>query len=345
VTAASGEAAAIKPAYLIAGTDEGKIGSALRRLRERAEREGGAGSLESFAPEAGARGGPDSDALVASIPALSLTASRRYLLADGVERWSAKQAAQVAEALAPLPPETTVVLVAHEEPPKLRAPSGLAEAVRNAGGEVLSYEAPKARDLPAWLAAEARRRGFELDREAAGLLVERMGESTVRLGNELDRLASWAGAGGEVSGDDLEAMIADTSQEVAWALSDALVDGDAGAAQRAAKRLADQGESITGLVYQAAKRLRAAHAALSALESGRSPKQVEAGLPMHPYAAKMLVRRVRDSSLEDLRAATCAVADLEWWTRGGSDYPDAVALTLAARRATAGLGSMETGSA
>jgi DNA polymerase III subunit delta len=334
VTAASGEDAGIQPAYLIAGTDEGKIGSALRRLRARAEREGGAGGLESFVAEAGTRGGPDSDALVAAIPAMSLTASRRYLLADGVERWSAKQAAPVIEALAALPPETTIVLVAHEEPPKLRAPRGLAEAVEGAGGKVLSYEAPKVRDLPAWLVGEARRREFELDRDAAGLLVERMGESTVRLGNELDRLAIWAGDGGGISSDDLEAMVADTSQEVAWALSDALVDGDADAAQRAAERLAGQGESITGLVYQAAKRLRAAHAALSALESGRSPKQVEAGLPMHPYAAKMLVRRVRDASLEDLRAATCAVADLEWWTRGGSDYPEAVALTLAVRRAS-----------
>jgi hypothetical protein len=61
---------------------------------------------------------------------------------------------------------------------------------------------------------------------------------------------------------------------------------------------------------------------------------------MHPYAAKMLVRRLRGASPADLRAATCAVADLEWWTRGGSEYPDDVALTLAVRRATgAGAGA------
>ena len=54
---------------------------------------------------------------------------------------------------------------------------------------------------------------------------------------------------------------------------------------------------------------------------------------MHPYAAKMLVRKVKGGSVDQIRAATCAVADLEWWTRGGSDYPDEVALTLAMRRA------------
>lgn len=344
VAAASAETTEIRPAYLIAGSDDAKIGAALARLRARAEREGGPGALEVFAAEAGSRAGPDADALLGAIPALSLTAERRYLLVDGVERWSAKQAAPVAAALAALPPETTVVLVAHEQPPKLRAPKALVEAVERAGGEVLAYEAPRARDLPAWLRTEAARRGIELDREAASVLVERMGESTVRLSNELDRLSLWLGGSGRVSRPDLEAMVADTSEEVAWALSDALVDGDIGAAQLAAERLAAQGESVTGLIYQAAKRLRAAHAALSAIEAGRSPRQVEGELGMHPYAAKMLIRRARRSSIEDLRAAACAVADLEWWTRGGSDYPGRVALTMALRRAV-GAGRSKAGSA
>ena len=128
-------------------------------------------------------------------------------------------------------------------------------------------------------------------------------------------------------------MVADTSEEVAWALSDAIVDRDAGAALAAAERLADEGESVTPLIYQAAKRLREANAALELLDEGRSPKDVESALPMHPYAAKQLMRRLRDRSRGEVRASTCAIADLEWWTRGGSDYPERVALTLAVRRA------------
>src|SRR5919109_5526536 len=108
---------AIKPAYLIAGTDEGKINAALARLRARAEREGGPGALESFTPAAG-QAPPDPDALIASVPAMSLTASRRYLLADGIERWSGPQAAAVSSAMSTLPPDLTVVLVAREDPPR-----------------------------------------------------------------------------------------------------------------------------------------------------------------------------------------------------------------------------------
>jgi len=327
---------AIKAAYLIVGTDEGKIDAAVTRLRARAEREGGPGALQSFGPGEGEGSQPGVDALIASIPSMSLMASRRYLLAGDVERWTAKQAGAVIAALGALPPDLTVVLVAREQPPRARAPKGLAGAVEAAGGDVIRYEAPRARDLPARLVDEARQRGFRLEPDAARLLVERMGEGTLRLAYELDRLALWAGGDGEVSVADLEAMIADTSEEATWALSDAIVVRDPAAALAAAERLLSQGEAVTPLVYQAARRLRDAHTAIAELEAGAPQKQVEAKLHMHPYAAKMLIRRLRGASAAEVRAAACAVADLEWWTRGGSEYPDDVALTLAVRRAAGG---------
>ena len=316
----------IKPAYLLCGSDEAKIGAALARLRARAENEGGAGALEVFEPTGS--GGPDPDALIAALPALSLTTERRYLLADQVQRWGAAQQGRVAEALAQLGPDTTVVLCARG-----KKPAKLAKAVEKARGEVLAYEAPRERDLPGRLVAEARERGFALEPAAARILVERMGPSTVRLRNEVERLALWAGDGGSVGVADLEEMVADTSEEATWSLTDALVEGRAGPAILAAERLISQGESVTGLTYAIAKRLRQAHGAVAGLEAGRPPKQVASSLDMHPYAAQMLVKRVRGTSTDELRGAIAAIADLEVWSRGGSDYDESVALTLAVRRA------------
>ncbi len=54
---------------------------------------------------------------------------------------------------------------------------------------------------------------------------------------------------------------------------------------------------------------------------------------MHPYAAKQLVSRLREADLDELREATETLADLEVWCRGGADYGDELALTLALRRA------------
>jgi DNA polymerase-3 subunit delta len=313
--------------YLIAGTDGAKIDATRVRLRARAEREAGGDALEVFEPGEG-KGMPDHEALLTAIPAMSLMESRRYLLADGVERWRERQLQAVAAAVADLPPDLTLVLIA-----RAKAPAKLVKAVKAAKGEIHEFEAPKARELPRLLVADAQRLGFHLEPAAARVLVDRMGANPVRLQNELERLALWAGDAGAVTAADLEAMIADTSEAAVWSLSDALLERDAATALRIGEQLIDQGENVTGLIYGLASRLRGACAAAGQLAEGIPPNQVESSLRMHPYAAKQLVARLRNADVADLRMATEALADLELWCRGGADYGDELALTLALRRA------------
>ncbi len=320
---------ALKPIYLFSGSDESKLTAALSRLRARAEREGGPGALEDFSGAPGAP--PDIDGLTASIPAISLTAEHRYLLADGVDRWKAPQVKALAEALAGPLEDVTIVLVARGAPPK-----GLAEAVKQAGGDAISFEAPRKRDLPGWLVAGARERGFQLTPQGARLLAARVGDSTARLATELDRLATWAGPGGQVDAEDVESVTADDSERAGWTLGDAIVARDVPAAVASADDLLAQGDAVTPLVYGMASRLRNAHQAASALAAGVPAAKVEAELPMAPYPSKMLVRSVRGTDPAELSEAIGSIADLEWWTRGGSNYGDAVALTLAVRQAAGG---------
>ncbi len=319
----------MKPAYLLSGDEDAKLSAAVSRLRARAEREGGPGALEVFAAAGGV--GPDAEALIGSMPAISLTAERRYLLADGVERWKAAAVKQIAASLDPPPTDVTIVLVAHGSPPK-----GLAHAVSGAGGEVIAYEAPKRRELPSWLMAAARDRGFSLAPQAARALIARLGEGTLRLTTELDRLALWAGERETIGVEEVEALTADNSERAGWTLGDAIVARDVEAAVGAADGLLAQGEAVTPMVYGMASRLRNAHQAAAALEAGTAPKQVMDELPMAPYPSKMLVNSVRGVAPEALSEALGAIADLEWWTRGGSEYSDEVAMTLAVRRAAGG---------
>jgi DNA polymerase-3 subunit delta len=282
--------AEMRSLYLIGGTDFAKIDATRARLRSRAESEGGVAALQVFEPSEG-RGAPDHEALLRAIPAMSLVEARRYLLADGVERWRDRQLDAVIGALDSLPPDLTVVLIARGE-----LPAKLKKAAQDAGAEVHEFAAPSPRSLPRLLVAEAKERGFGLDGEAAAALVERMGANPVRLANELDRLAIWAGQGGAVTLEDLDAMVADTSEAIVWSLADALQAGDSETALRIAERLVAQGENVTGIVYALASRLR---------RSGR----------------------------DDLQGATEALAELEVWCRGGAEYGDDLALTLALRQA------------
>ena len=325
----------MKAAYLIVGSDEAKIARARARLRERAEREGGQGALELFEAGEGRRS-PDIDSVVSSLAAISLIAARRYLLVDGVESWGKTDAKRAVDALGRIPPQTTVALVAHG-----KAPAGLDKAVKAAGGEVLAFEAARERDLPKQLVVEARELGFELESGAARLLVERLGPRPMRLRMELERLALWAGEGGQVGIEDLQAMVADTSEEAIWSLADAVVAGDEAATMRIAERLVAQGEALPRIVYSLAPRLHQALRAAGELEAGKPAGEVAKGLSMHPYAVKMLVSKVKGRTPEDLAASIQALADLELWSRGGSDYPEMAALTLSLGRAV-GLAADET---
>lgn len=318
----------MKRAYLIHGTDEAKIDHARARLRKRAEGEGGTASLDVFDPIEN-RGSPDADGLVAAVFSMSLMPGRRYLLADHIEKWGKRQAERVAGAVAGAPPEVTVVLIARG-----KVPAGISEAVAGVDGAVLSFEAPSRARLPGHLVSGAAARGFELSRDAAGLLVSHLGESLSRLENELDRLALWAGQGGRVELEDLEQMVTDNSETRGFALGDAVVSGDRRLALRTAGRLVGQGASVAGMVYPTATAVRRAHRALSLLDAGVPPNQVERQLKAPPFVARQVIEAARASSLDQLRDAAVALADLELWTRGGAEYPDELALDLALIEAT-----------
>lgn len=317
----------MKPAYLFSGSDSAKIAETRLRLRNRAETESGAAGLEIFEPIEG-RGAPDADAVCAAIPAMSLVAERRYLLVDGVEKWRDSQAGRVAEAIEGLPEATTLVLIGRGN-----VSAKLAKAVTKAGGEVRSFDAPKAAEMPRYLVAQAAARGFKLTPDAARDLIHRMGTDPVRLGHELDRLALWAGPGGDVGVEDLAAMVADSSEAVVWALADAVLEGDGGRAIRLGEELLDQGESLGSLVYTLAGRLRKARLALRRMADGVPARRLEGSLGMHPYAARQLLARLGNVGIDDLDRATEALARLEFWTRGGAEYDERLALALSLRQA------------
>src|SRR4051794_23219158 len=144
-------AAEMQSLYLIAGTDGAKIDATRARLRARAEREGGSAALEVFEPGEG-KGMPDHEALLAAIPAMSLMGTRRYLLADGIERWRDKQLEPVLAALKELPPDLTLVLICRG-----KAAAQLAKAVKAAGGGTHEFAGAKAREAARHASGVAQR--------------------------------------------------------------------------------------------------------------------------------------------------------------------------------------------
>lgn len=321
--------AAFKPAYLIHGDDHGRIGERRAKLREVAEAESGVSGVEVFEGDAATP-----EQVANALAAMTFALGRRFLIVDGVERWKdAEVAATVAPALATIDDQTTIAFFAREEG-RMKAPAKLAEAVKQAGGDVAAENTLKARDLPRWLAAEAAKLGVELDGAAANALVAHVGDRQQRLLRELEKLSIEHGAGARIGVEEVEAVAADSAERQVWGLVDAVVARDRATATRRFLELRAQGEALPRLIPSMARRVREVLAIAARLQEGESPAQVKASTKGNPWAIDQRIKEARAADPEALRAALVALSDLELDTRGQSELAEDTSALRALARMT-----------
>ncbi|HEX5621287.1 MAG TPA: DNA polymerase III subunit delta [Solirubrobacteraceae bacterium] len=321
-----------KPAYLIHGDDHGRIAERRAKLRAVAEAESGPGGVEVFENDA-----CTPDVIAAALSAMTFALGRRFVIADGVERWKEADVEQVAAAMKGMDPELLTVAFFAREEGRYKAPDALRKAVEAVGGQIAAEMALKTRALPKWLSAQAKELGVELDDQGARALVAQVGERRQRLVRELEKLAIEHGPGAHIGVEEVQESCASSAERRAWTLADALVAGDEKTATRALLELRQQGERLPSLLYQMVRRVRDALAIAEALAAGQPPAQVRRMLRMPSYAADRLISDVQSRDVEAYRRTLELLADLEMESRGGgggvlSEDTAAVRAVIAAAR-------------
>ncbi len=302
---------AFKPAYLVHGDDHGRIAERRRRLRALAEQESGAQGIEVFEGDAATP-----EAIVSALSALTFAIGRRFIVVDGVERWTDKQLAPLADALRVMPPDTTVAFFAREDS-RNKAPQKLLDAVKKAGGDVSAEDSVKPWELPKWVIARARELGLQLEPDTARALIAHVGDRQQRLMRELEKLALYAGPGARIDTTMVDELTAPSAEHRAWSLADAIVSGDRQAATSLYLTLRSQGERLPGLLYWMSTRVRTAHEIATALEAGEPPAQVKRRLRMPSRAADRLITDAGRAGADKLQRTIEQLADLELASRGG----------------------------
>jgi DNA polymerase III subunit delta len=300
-----------KPAYLIHGDDHGRIAERRRRLRALAEQESGTQGIELFEGDAATP-----EAVASALNALTFALGRRFIIVDGVERWTDKHLEPLADTLADIPPDTTIAFFAREDG-RVKAPKRLHQAVEKAGGDVAAEESVKPWELPKWVIARARELSLQLEPDTARALIAQVGDRQQRLLRELEKLALYAGPGARVDAAMLDELAAPSAEHRAWSLADTIVSGDAPAATSLYLMLRSQGERLSGLLYWMSQRVRTAHEIATALEAGEPAAQVKRRLRMPSKAADRLVADANRSGSESLQRTIEQLADLELASRGG----------------------------
>ena len=256
------------------------------------------------------------EAVAAALSAMTFALGRRFIVVDGVERWKDSELEPLEAALQAIPPDTTIAFFAREES-RAKAPQGLHDAVRTAGGDIAAEETVKPWELPKWVMARAREHRLELDADAARALIAQVGDRQQRLLRELEKLELELGKGARVGVEEIEELTAASAERKVWALADALVAGDEAAATSLFLALRAQGERVPGLMYWMAQRVRQALEVARALEDGEPPAQIKRGLRMPSRAADRLIADARAAGIDKLAGALEQLADLELASRGG----------------------------
>jgi DNA polymerase III subunit delta len=313
----------LKPAYLVHGDDHGAISERRASLKALGELHGGPGAVEILTGDAAT---PQGVALSLSAMTFALQTVQeggvgRVIIVDGVERWKqAEVERDLAPALSPMPPDTTLALFAREDG-RAKAPTALHKLVQAAAGQVIAHGNVKPWELPRWVRGEAKRLGLSLDAEAGKALVDQVGERQQRLLRELEKIALELRASPEqpvpVGVEELEARASSSAQRKVFTLADALVQGQRRRALSAYLELDAQGESLSGLLYMIASRLREAIAVCERLHAGEPASTVARSLRMPPKVAQRFVAQLEHAEEQDLMRGLGTLADLELDLRGG----------------------------
>ncbi len=314
------EKPALKPAYLISGSDRPKVELAVQRLRSRFVDE--AIEIVSALEVAG----PDAVTLCNSG---SLFGDARLVVVTDVDGrkkeenrpptggWKAADIEAVASYLAEPAPGTVLALVGVE----VKKDAAIAKACARAG-DLLLFDVAK-RGRVAWVAERFRQAGVKAETDACALLVQYVGDDDLHgLASEITKIATWA-QGEPIGVAEVEQLVAPVADIAPFALTDAWAERRPGRLldicetmfERSDKPRRDTAPRLAATLNGHLARMRQ----LKRLaDEGVAARDAALALKMHPFHGEKVYRQAEGFSDEELASATVRFAELDLALKGGS---------------------------
>ncbi len=192
-------------------------------------------------------------------------------------------------------------------------------------GEAVDCSVPKKGNLARWLAKAADKRGKRIAPDAAGLLAEWVGRDLAALDAEIEKLSLYVGERQEITLADVGELSASTSGPAAFALTNAITDGDPAAALRAlGGMLQTRGDEFKTL-GMLAWHIRRAATAKQMLAAGADERTAVPRMP--PSQARAFARMLRRRSPAAFRDDFRRMLDADIAMKSGTN-PAAALQTL-----------------
>lgn len=258
-------------------------------------------------PKRGARGeddGSEEDGEPASAPEPARTGRGKKAKGGTGPKAFAQGLAGIAAHL----PQTTELVMLVPEP--LDAANPLVRAAQ-AHGKARVFNLPRGTQLEEWLVRRAKSRDARLASDAARLLVSTTGEDLRLLAGEIDKLSAYAGKGGEIRAEDVQALTPVARQARVFDLTDALARRDRSRALALLHELLAQGESPLGIVALTAFQTRALLQVKLLAERGVRAGQIAQTAGLAPFVVEKSLPLARQFTVAQLEAAHRALLDVD----------------------------------
>ncbi|MCX7598669.1 MAG: DNA polymerase III subunit delta, partial [Armatimonadetes bacterium] len=215
------------------------------------------------------------EALQLHLTGFSLLAEQRVIVVSQASDWTTAQQREVLAMLRSLPSSTFVVLTVAGEQATSRTPllADLMDFIER-HGQVLRRVAPVAWKMRPWVEERAKGLGVTIAGEATEELLERVGSDQDRVASELEKLATYVGAGGRIGLAAVRALVTPTAEGSVFALTDALADGKTDVAVRLVREFlppTNAEDAAVHFLYVLARHLRLLWQAKVLVSAGYDP--------------------------------------------------------------------------
>lgn len=290
------------PAYLIVGEDELKRRRTIERLRMRAREEGDIDfNHDEFDAESSTTTG---SAIASACNTLPFASNIRLVEVKHVDKLKKDDADILTAYLTSPSPSTVLALMAE----KLAKNTRLYKAVDAIGkNAVIDCAPPKRYDLAKMLRSMAVGYGFAMTDAAANKLIDLVGEDTVRLDQELNKISLALVGQDTVTDRDVESLVARTTEAKPWELVNAFCDRDL---KLCLEQLSTMNESPIRLLALCVTRLRELACAKS-LEKRGAGNELATIFKAPAWRFKNHPRWARNFTEQELKEAFVSARDCE----------------------------------
>lgn len=294
----------------------------MRRLRDRVIKESGT-DLNVDAFDASTQ---DAVTVVQAANTLPFGEGVRLVLVTDVGAWR-KADKDIIVGYLTMPSETTCLALVGGG---IRKNETLTKAVAEMG-QVLTYDAPRPSNLPAWVQEQASERGLKLAPAEARRIITLAGSDQRGILSELDKLATYHGRG-NVEMADIDELCWVSPEVRVWDLTDALGARDRPAVFRYLEELLADRTAPASVFFSIARHLKNLCVVVSAMERGEDAMGAAASLGLKPFPARKVADQSRNFTAAGLQQAVQILADLDADMKGRLDLRPDLALETAVAR-------------